>query len=296
MMKKFLVILTISAMAFACTNKEMEEKVAQLEQENKELVAINDEKDAELVSFMESFTDIERNLAEIREREMNIAITNSDKKTLKEDVKLRITEDIKVINDLMAQNKEKIASLTSQIKRSNRRSAALNKKLEELQQELTAQIEERDLRITALKGELEEMNFTVAELNATIDTLNIENANQAKIIGDQIKQKNTAYYALGTSKELLDEEVIAKEGGFLGIGKTRSLKKDFNKSVFSEIDITQVTSFPVSGKKVSLVTNHPVDSYKFEKAENDEKQVESLIILDPEKFWTTSKYLVVMVD
>ena len=92
----------------------------------------------------------------------------------------------------------------------------------------------------------------------------------------------------------MTENVVAKEGGFLGIGKTETLKSGFNKSVFNKIDITEVKSFPINGKKVELVTNHPQDSYTFEKV--DEKQIESLVILDPEKFWNSSKYLVVMVD
>lgn len=293
-MKKFLIILLIGVGTFACNTKELEQKIATLTEENQKLLAETGNKDASIASFMDSFTEIEKNLAEIRARENNIAITNSDNKLTEEDIKAKIAEDIAAINELMAQNKETIASLDKQLKRSYGSNARVKKAMETLKEELTVQIEEKDQQIALLKKDLEEMNFTVAELNATIDTLSIENANQAQIIGDKVIELNTAYYTVSTRKELVSENVVSKEGGFLGIGKINSLKADFNKDVFSKIDITEVKSFPINGKKVELVTNHPEDSYTFEKV--DDKNVESLIILDPEKFWNSSKYLVVMVD
>ncbi len=293
-MKKYLIILLIGAGTFACNTKELEQQIAQLTEENQKLLSESTDKDSSIASFMESFNDIERNLAEIRARENNIELTNSDKKLTEEDIKAKISEDIAAINELMAQNKETIASLDKQLKRSYGANAKVKKALETLKAELTAQVEQKDEEIAGLKTQLEDMNFTVAELNATIDTLSIENANQAQIIGEKVNEINTAYYTVSTKKELLSDNVVSKEGGFLGIGKTKSLKEDFNKDVFSKIDITEVKSFPINGRKVELVTNHPQDSYTFERV--DEKNVESLVILDPEKFWNSSKYLVVMVD
>lgn len=293
-MKKYLIILLIGASTFACNTKELEQQIAQLTEENQKLISESTDKDTSIASFMQSFNDIERNLAEIRARENNIELTNSDKKLTEEDIKAKISENIAVINELMAQNKETIASLDKQLKRSYGANSKVKKALETLKAELTAQIEEKDVQLAGLKKDLEDMNFTVAELNATIDTLSIENSNQAQIIGEKVNEINTAYYTVSTKKELLSDNVVAKEGGFLGIGKTKTLKDDFNKDVFSKIDITEVKSFPINGRKAELVTSHPEDSYTFERV--DDKNVESLVILDPEKFWNSSKYLVVMVD
>ncbi len=293
-MKKYIIILIVGASTFACTNKEMEQKIAQLTEENQVLKSETLDNESSIAAFMESFNDIEKNLAEIRARENNIAITNSDAKLTEEDIKAKIAEDISAINELMSQNKETIASLDRQLKRSYGNNAKIKKAMETLREELTAQIVEKDEHIAVLKKDLEDMNFTVAELNSTIDTLSIENANQAQIIGEKVTEINTAYYTVSNKKALLSDNVVSKEGGFLGIGKTKSLKESFNKDVFSKIDITEVKSFPINGKKVELVTNHPEDSYTFEKV--GDKTVESLVILDPEKFWNSSKYLVVMVD
>ncbi len=293
-MKKLLFILLIGAGAFSCTNKELEEKVATLTTENQELLVKAEEKDASVADFMSTFGEIEKNLAEIRSREMDIAITNSDKKMSDEDIKAKIAEDIAAINELMAQNKETIADLDKKLKWAYSGNSKLKKAMKQLKEEMTTQVEERDVQIAALKEDLTNMDFTVAELNARMDTLSIENANQVATIGDKVTEINTAFYTVGTKKELVAENVVSKKGGFLGIGRTKKLKNNFNKDLFSKIDITEVRSFPINAKKVELVTNHPADSYTFEKT--DGKNIESLVILDPEKFWNSSKYLVVAAD
>ena len=88
-----------------------------------------------------------------------------------------------------------------------------------------------------------------------------------------------------------EKHIITKDGGFIGIGKTAVLNEDFNASEFKKIDITKVTNIPVTGKKISLVTSHPSNSYKVEGVET----VEGITILDPAEFWKSSKYLVITV-
>jgi hypothetical protein len=48
-------------------------------------------------------------------------------------------------------------------------------------------------------------------------------------------------------------------------------------------------------KKVRVITNHPQDSYKIEESENGEL-LASLVITNPDRFWNTSKFLVVRVN
>ena len=72
-----------------------------------------------------------------------------------------------------------------------------------------------------------------------------------------------------------------------------TLRDDFKKDDFVKIDLTMLTEIPLnSARKATLVTPHPTDSYKFVMGASYDK----LVILDPEKFWSGSKYLVVVVD
>ena len=70
------------------------------------------------------------------------------------------------------------------------------------------------------------------------------------------------FFAFGTFKELAENGVVAKEGGFLGIGKNKILQKNFNEDYFTKIDIVENRSIPLNVRKVKLISNHPVDSYK----------------------------------
>ncbi|HCT70119.1 MAG TPA: hypothetical protein DF409_02750, partial [Bacteroidales bacterium] len=68
-------------------------------------------------------------------------------------------------------------------------------------------------------------------------------------ISEQTEELNTAYYVIGTKKELRDQNIITMEGGFAGIGRNKKMKEDFNQDYFTRVDITQLKSIPVLRKK-----------------------------------------------
>lgn len=292
-MKRYAFIIPLVFLAAACNQPKLQEQVAQLQAENLELQEASLDKDQSLAEFVESFSDIEKNLAEIRERELNITLSNSDVNT-SEDTHKRVAEDIKMINELMSENKRTIEELNSKIASASGKNSQLRKALEKAKKDLTAQIEERDSQIAELKSSLEVRDFTIQELNANLDTLTLANSEQLQTIEEQTHQLNTAFYTIGTSKELVASNVLSKDGGFLGLGKTEKLKADFNNDQFNRIDITNTQAIPLSGKKAELVTSHPTDSYMLE-GDQDEN-LERLVILDPDRFWNSSKYLVVVLD
>merc|ERR1711916_82248 len=214
--KKMGIIVIASITLFSCKDKKLEQEAEMLRAKNQELMTQTYESDSLVADYMQTFN-------EIRTRESSIELNSEsgDK-----NVHDRITEDIQIINDLMEQNKEKIADLDKKLKGSWYQNSKLKKSLEELKEEYLVQINEKDSQIVSMKENLEQLNFTVEELNTNISTLtaaNVEkdsilNANVG-IIDQQTQQLNTAYYAFGTVKQLVEENVLAKEGGFLGLGK-----------------------------------------------------------------------------
>lgn len=292
-MKKLFVLLLVAGSLYSCNTKELKN----LREENQALKMDANENDSTVVAYLEAFNEIEQNLAEIRERELNIAIKNTEKGE-NANIQNQIKEDIAAINELISENKKTIEELNVQLKSTKGRNVELNRMLTKLRDELTVQVQEKDQQIAVLKEDLQKMNFTVEELNSNLDTLKqansqlaMSNEEQAGIIEERVNEINTAYVALGTAKELKDENIIRKEGGFLGIGKTEKLRPDFDPAGFTKIDIRETTLIPVEASKVELVTSHPSDSYKI----NGENKVESIEIIQPEKFWNSSKYLVVRV-
>lgn len=237
------------------------------------------EKEAALQEFITNFNEIQENLNTIKEKEKIVtsASTHGDVKS-KED---QIKEDIQAIYDLMSKNKNRIGSLTKKLKNSNLKLEGLEKMIENLQNSINL----KDAEIADLKNRMEGLNIELSNLTTNYQEVEAENEVKTNEI-------NTAFYAIGTAKELKEKNVISKEGGFIGLGKTTKVKADFNKDYFTKINIEQVNSINIGAKKAKIITSHPSNSYKLV----GEKPVEKIEITNAKEFWGASKYLVIIID
>ncbi|MEQ8413773.1 MAG: hypothetical protein RIB71_04885 [Imperialibacter sp.] len=301
-MKNYKLILFVAVpLILAGCNKE---KVENLTTENVTLKGENDRLEETLNSYLETFNEIESNLAEIKEREEKIGLATSDEVENLPSAEKAIVADIKAINALLADNRARIAELQKNLQGSSVKMKEFNKLVNNLQ----ARVEEKDEEVNELKVTLAALNTSnkelldnLAVLSMKVDTLNgvkLENettiSEQSDLLATQQEQLNTAYVATGTYKKLEKEQVVTKEGGVLGLGKVEKLNADFNNASFERIDITATSEILLAGKKVDIVTNHPGDSYKVR--EDKTGDFSTLIITNPEEFWKSSKYLVAVVN
>ena len=237
------------------------------------------EKDAAIQELVSSFNEIQENLNTIKEKEKIISKVTSDG-----DVKIKenqIKEDIQSIYDLMAKNKDRIGSLSKKLKNSKLQIDGLEKMIDNMQATLNL----KDSEIEELKTKIEGLNVELSSLTTNYKAVENESNQKTEII-------NTAFYAIGTSKELKEKNVITKEGGIIGLGKTTKLSSDFNKEYFTKINIEKTTSINLGAKKIKILTTHPSNSYKL----IGEKPIEKLEITNTKEFWSASKYLVIILD
>jgi hypothetical protein len=286
-MKRILIAILIVPLFFSCNQQELK----QLKEQNQQLTVMAQEKDSSINEFIESLNTVEENLEIIKQKE-NIIAVNSENPNQSQ--KQRIASDLTSINNLIEQNKLKIEELDKKLNNSWYQNSKLSKLTDRLKAKL--QVKENEIiqlndKVGKLNIEVDNLNGQVTELSGTVLALNTENETKTKVIENTTSELNTAYYVFGTTKELQDKNIISKDGGFIGIGKTAILNTNFSGDEFEKIDITKTTTIPVIGKKISFVTNHPSGSYKVEGAET----VEGITILDPVEFWKSSKYLVVAV-
>lgn len=281
-----LFIILFALGSTACTNKEQEAELQDLREENQELAAKLSDRDSTLKLFEDGFTTIQRNLALISEREKSITLSSGELRH-GEDAREEITRDIQAINNLMEENKNTIENLNAELSRYGAQSAGFKKMIDQLNRD----IQGKEQEISYLKENLTAANFTIEILNEMLDSAEFRNEIQADMIQMQSSALNKGYYAIGTYKELQENGVVEKQGDIIGIAGTKQLKSDFNKDYFAEIDITEVRSIPLNSKKVQIITVHPPESYEL--VGDNEK---TLKILDPNRFWDASKFLVVIVD
>lgn len=288
-MKKLIVIALIPFVFAACENKEQTARINQLQDEQTMLAKESQTKDSLINDFMQTLNEIESNLAEIRSREKLITKETASGTELSRSARQRVNEDIKLINELMAENKEKIANLNSKLKKSNVRIAEFEKMVEATNQQLAL----RDREIDSLKTELSTLNFTIAVLNDTISHINERNMSLTGQVNDRTNELNTAYYVVGEKKELIEQNILTKQGGVLGIGSSQRVAGDVNLDEFTKIDIRNLKSIPLDAKKVKVMSVHPAGSYEIV---GNDKHVDELIIKDPQLFWQKSRMLVISTD
>jgi chromosome segregation ATPase len=290
-MKKLLFILSVVVLTSCGQHKK---EIARMQAKQDSIAQLGVQKDNSILEFIGGMNEIQLNLDSIKTIEKIVSVKTAPGTELKAEAKKQIIEDIRQIYTLLNKNKELVKSLQGKLRTSNLKITELEKMIDNL----TKQVGEKDAEIASLKQELENLHVNVADLNQKIETITAESDKTIKektqTIDAQTIAMNTAYYAFGTKKELTEKNVVEKEGGVLGMGKTLKIKKDFNRDYFMKIDIREFKQLPLNTKKAKLVSFHPDGSYHFEMTAK--KTVESLVIDKPEEFWKASKYLLIVVE
>jgi len=288
-MKKFFYVLLIPVLLLAagCNQK----KIDRLQAQNDSLRAVGGDKDSNISEFVATFNEIEANLDSIKQVEQVIdksAKAGEVKGSRKEQIK----SDIKYIYDLQQKNRKMVAELSAKLSKSGKHAAQLQKMIDNL----NSSISEKDVQIAQMTDELgklniqvKDLNVKVTDLNSNVDNLSADNAKKQADIDAKTIALNTAYYVIGTNRELKDKKIITGEGGFIGIGRTKDIMADLNMADFIKVDITTVNEIPVMKKKINIITSHPANSYRLE----GDKTVDKLVIVDAAAFWSLSKVLVI---
>ncbi len=280
-----ILVFVVLFFTLSCNNNRKE--VERLKQENDSLRSTTQIINENIDSYFSDLNEIENNLQVIKEKENLItqqATTDVELGLSQQD---RINEDIKVIGDLMEKNRMLIANLNNRIRNADNRIEGFELMIERLNRT----IEEKEIEIQLLRDQLSSMNLRVDFLSARVDTLERIAQERREKIEQQNLALNTAWYAIGSGKELRDNKIILREGGFLGFGRTEVLNPELNKDFFTRIDISRDYKITIMGNSPEVITNHPLNSYVI----NEESDELFLEIIDTESFWSTTRYLIIQV-
>lgn len=286
-MKKLLLLTVGVVMLSSCGNMGRNEA---LKAQNDSLNIVLSERESELEEIMSAFNEVQEGFRLINEAEKRVDLQNGAVEGSSASQKIR--EDIRFISEKLQSNRERIAELEKQLSNSKHASSQLKKAFENLKAELLAKTQQ----IETLQTELASKNIRIAELddaimglNQHVDDLKAENVAKSKMVAAQDKALNTAWFVFGTSSELKDQKIISKKL----LQKTKVLEgDDFNKDYFTQIDIRTDKEIKLYSKSAKLLTAHPEGTYELVK---DDKGQLTLVITNPNKFWSVSRYLVIEV-
>ncbi|MFM7015579.1 MAG: hypothetical protein ACKOX3_04555 [Bacteroidota bacterium] len=288
-MKKILGIIAVATLLYSCGGPDYKSEVERMMKERDSLMTQYDAKDSMINGYMQDIADIQASIENLTQQEAMINKSDLNNPEASTTAKQNILNNVESIKQLIEDNKNKLADLQAKIRRSN-------VKITEMQKIITSlndQLAQRDSSINSLNEKVVALNGTITNMQGEIDNAKAENQQKAAEISDKTTKLHTAYYVVGTYKELRDKKVLSKQGGFLGIGKAKSVVPDFNQNAFTQIDYTTIKTIAINKKNAKLVSTHPSGTYKIQK---QNEKVTSIEITDPENFWRASKYLVVVAE
>lgn len=288
MKKLFLTLIAIAPLLFAACNGEDPEKEAAIRRADS-LQTIVDSKDGEIDALFEVLNEIETNLSEISARYSKVNSLKQGNPEMNSRVKGQITDQLAEIDNMLSQNKQKIASLNAKISSLGQE----NSKLQEFVDNLNQRIADQESQISTLMNELSVSKATIQQLSENVSDLTKSNQEKDDYIAYQTNEANKAYYIVGSLKELKEMGIVNTSGGFIGIGKKQNTSADMDVSKFQTIDRTKVTTIAIGQRKAQVISKHPEGSYELIYDENDTKKVAYLTIKDVNAFWRFTDYLVV---
>lgn len=204
--------------------------------------------------------------------------------------------------------KQQLAALSSQLQTQQQRIGELEKKLKAGSEDaammqtvinmLKGQLEEKSKRIQELQRELDSKNLTIQDLNLRVQNLSSQTARQQQTIEAQNTMLQTQDEMLNMGYVKIAKKDELKAAGLLTGGFLKKTKVDIGKldhHQFRTVDVRKVTEFsiPAKLKKVKVLTQMPEGSYQLEKVSDEQTK---LRVLDVQKFWSVSNFLVIQTD
>jgi chromosome segregation ATPase len=289
-MRTFALVIISVVLLSACDQreKELEQQILKLEQQSVQ-------KDQDIDLFISSLNNIQSNLDSIKDLEgiVTARAISGEQSTNAEDA---IVDDMMLIYQNMKQTRGQIETLEKKMSQSS----IASDKLKTLLANLKKDIQQKDEEIEMLKEGLTESNIYIDKLMSSVDRLALENERRILVIQEknqalQAKEEElqTGYWAIGTTKDLREQNIIDKEGAFLGLGGVKVVSEDMNLEDLTSVNILETTEIIIDAKKAELVTSHPKHTYEFVE---EGKKVTKLVIDDPEGFWQNSKVLVIVTN
>lgn len=284
LVKNILIVCGLAVLVVSCgpTKKELQANIDSL---NVELTQAN----SEMESLMGLLNEVQEGFQQINEAENRVNVNSAENAPA--NVKEQVKADLAFIQAKMKENRERIAELEARVEKGDKNAAALRRTVKNLKAELAAKEEQ----IAALKAELEAKNIRIQQLDTEVanltndkNALTAKNAANEKVIANQDKAMHTAWYVIAKKKSLKEQNVLTNTGLFKKGDVMESA--NVNKDGFTEIDIRKVVEIPVGAKKATLLSAHPEGSYELVA---DAEGMQVLKVLDPQTFWSVTRYLVI---
>lgn len=285
-----LALCSLVAISSACSKNEQTAKSD--DQDSQKIAGASKEDLEQAVSdrdeLLSLVNEISNGLADIKNLENIVATDGSETPSQK----AKIRQDIAAIQAALTDRRQRLEELEKKLSSSNVYTSKLSKTIESMK----LQIENQTKEIASLTQQLSDAKAEIGSLNNQVDSLNntVADVSGQRDVAQQEatnynNQLNEVFIAIGNKKELKENHILEKK--FLS--KTKILTGDFNQKFFSTQDKRTYEGQVLYGaKKAEIKTNQPKDSYTLTKQGNNMV----LKVLNKDRFWSNTSYLVIQIN
>lgn len=273
------ILLAVLCLTSSCENKQVPALVA----ENQKLQEEINKKDGLIDALIDFYSDIERDLEIISEKQWNISgIKPEDpqKKKQLSELSKRLQTDLQDLHNLMQHNKDKMQALKERLALRSEQMEKIQKAFESLHQKVEKKEAEIILLRTELSGVSEEYVKVFDDYLKKIDE------------ADSLREQgHTLYFCVGTKKEFLQVKMMEDSPNGL---KIITFPNSVEWATYCKtIEMQENATFNIAAKKINIVSHHPKNSYTIHKAEDKNILIQILLA---KEFWSLSDYLMVVIE
>lgn len=283
-------LISATIIVSSCTSNDCSSVENELAQTRRELAS----RDSSLTAFGNAIQAIDSNVIRLSylEQELSGALSSSISNK-----KEKIQGYVDELRSIMASNQNYIDQMQMTLENSKMISSGLMNMVKNMEEKVTVS----NLRLARHNTELESLGsdfknlfeeyiqteYARMELESQLNNME-GNINKME---DQVRELknylNTAYFVIGSKKELIEKGVLEK-GGLLN---SKDINENVDKMAFQSIDTRKTNAIPLNSDKVKIVTEHPKNSYQLLQDASGKFNIE---IKDAAQFWNLSKYLIVI--
>ncbi|HVA57834.1 MAG: hypothetical protein WBQ26_15805 [Gemmatimonadaceae bacterium] len=300
-MKRLALVLLIPAL-FACDTKAKQQlvelaKADSLRQDS--LLNVKNQLLNDMLVSTQFVNDINAEIAKARSmpkaKTATALATPAEATKIKEDREEVITKIHTLVERLDATD-ARLRQLRVQAVSLSKHDSTLTQQIAQYEQTIADFRQTVDQQKKEFQAIVDSQNVQIASLKGSVDTLTSVKAALTDTVTDLTRQKNTAYYVAGTRDDLVKMGVLMEQGrrSFWLVGNRPVVPVlSLDPTAFTRIDITKDTSLTLPDGEY-LIFTHQDPQYAKAFETRDNKIVGGLHITQPEKFWATSKFLILM--
>jgi chromosome segregation ATPase len=292
------ILLIIITGSVILLNKDSQ--INELHIESQKLDSVISKRDSVINELDGAIYEIEQNITFVKSKRNQLEFEYRESNLTQ---KQRILEDIKLLDSMLEDSEQKLEELNQKLASSEVELRSFRERMNRL----TGELKDQNIVVEKLKTEVERRDYQLAQMDEKVnqlETVIMVHTDSITFLTDSIyrsherishmdRELHKAYWVQGTFRELKENDILEKEGGFLGfLGKTKTLKKDLNLEYFTELDIRDAEVIPLNAKKVQIISEHSTNSYRFIYQDD---LISYLKIENPGEFWKLTKYAVIEV-